>query len=353
MPPPLPRDEIRAARKAAVENALQRGLDRHAAITDAAKRLDTARTTIISWTQYEERELSLGNRNYTVDWSLFAPAEIVLDLPPAERPRIRVKAHSESQGDGPIYRVCAIGDLHDSPHLTDKSRFTWIARHIGRTRPDRIVQIGDWASFDSVSRHDAPGSIKQKMRPSIAADFDSLEESLTLIWKELGDLSIPRDITLGNHEERLLRAEGATAEMVGLLWPKLYETFARYGWTAHDPYKYLYIGSVGFVHVPLNTMGRPYGGKTSENQIINDTTVSLVYGHTHRANVVSRPKIGPVPKLTVLNLGSAMPDGHVEPYAQTSLTGWSYGVFDLAIQAGQIVSHTFHSMPELKEKYGD
>lgn len=350
MPQILPRDEIRAARKAAVENALQRGLQRGAAFADAALHLDCARGTLISWSQYEEREQSLGKPHFSVDWSLFKPAEIVLDLPEAKRPRIRVKAHSESS-DAPIYKVCAIGDLHDSPHLSDKSRFTWIARHISETRPDRIVQIGDWASFDSVSRHDAPGSINQKLRPSIAADFESLEESLSLIWKELGDIAIPRDITLGNHEERLLRAEGATAEMVGLLWPKLHETFARYGWSVHDPYKYLYIGSVGFTHVPLNTMGRPYGGKTSENQIINDTTVSLVYGHTHRANVVSRPKIGPIPKLTVLNLGSAMPDGHVEPYAQTSLTGWSYGLFDLAIQAGQIIGHHFVSMSELQEKY--
>jgi hypothetical protein len=98
-------------------------------------------------------------------------------------------------------------------------------------------------------------------------------------------------------------------------------------------------------------MGRPYGGKTSENQIINDTTVSLVYGHTHRANVVSRPKIGPVPKLTVLNLGSAMPDGHIEPYAQTSLTGWSYGIADLSLQAGQIIGYRFIPMTELKELY--
>ena len=346
----LPRNEIRAARKAAVENALMRGLERGAAFVEAAKLLDCARTTLISWSQIEEREQSFGNPHYSVDWSLYAPAEVVLDLPPAERPRIRVKAHSESS-DAPIYRVCAVGDLHDSPHLSDKSRFTWIARHIGQTRPDRVVQIGDWASFDSVSRHDAPGSIKQKLRPSIASDFESLEESLSLIWKELGDSAIPRDVTLGNHEERLLRAEGATAEMVGLLWPRLYETFARYGWTAHDPYKYLYIGSVGFTHVPLNTMGRPYGGKTSENQIINDTTVSLVYGHTHRANVVSRPKIGPIPKLTVLNLGSAMPDGHVEAYAQTSLNGWSWGIWDLAIQAGQIVGHTFIPMSELKDRY--
>ena len=172
-----PRDEIRVARKAAVENALMRGLERGAAFSEAAKILDCARSTIISWSQIEEREASLGKKHFSVDWSLYAPPEIVLDLPRAERPRIRVKAHSESS-DAPIYRVCAIGDLHDSPHLSDKSRFTWIARHICETQPDRIVQIGDWASFDSVSRHDAPGSIKQKMRPSIAADFESLEEIL-------------------------------------------------------------------------------------------------------------------------------------------------------------------------------
>lgn len=345
-----PRDEIRAARKAAVENALMRGLERGAAFSEAAKILDCARSTIISWSQIEEREASLGRKHFTVDWSLYAPPEIVLDLPRAERPRIRVKAHSESS-DAPIYRVCAIGDVHDSPKLTDKSRLTWIARHIGETRPDRIVQIGDFATFDSCSRHDPPGSLNQKLRPSISNDFESLEEALTAFWKELGDIAIPQDITLGNHEERVKRLESSTAELEGILWDRLLDTFARYRWKVHDPYKYLYIGGVGFVHCPLTVMGRPYGGKSPEAQIINDTTVSIVLGHTHKPCVVARPKIGPVPRLTVLNLGTALPYGHIEDYASTSLTGWGWGIWDLSLQAGQIVGHRFIPMDELERTY--
>jgi hypothetical protein len=58
-----------------------------------------------------------------------------------------------------------------------------------------------------------------------------------------------------------------------------------------------------------------------------------------------------VPRLTVLNLGTALPYGHVEDYASTSLTGWGWGIWDLSLQAGQIVGHRFIPMDELERTY--
>ena len=353
-------DKVRAARKAAVEDALRRGFfppgvsrgkDR-GALSEAADNLKSPRQTIEAWWKIERREALAGRKNFLPDWTIYQEPEIVVENQGAAPIKVRVKAISTPARDAPVHRVLAIGDLHDSPSIPDKSRFRWIARHAAATRPDKIVQIGDWASFDSCSRHEAPGSMGQKLRPSINQDFESLEESLAIFMAEAGD-GFSQDVTLGNHEERVLRVESATAELQGVLWPRLQETFARYRWRTHDPYKPLYVGGCMFVHVPMTLAGRPYTGKQPENSIINDTTVSIIYGHTHRANVVSRAKIGPVQKLTVLNLGSALPAGHVEAYATTALTGWSWGVFDLTLQAGQVTAHRFIPMNELEERYGD
>lgn len=353
-------DKVRAARKAAVEDALKRGFlppgitrgRELAALSEASQRLKTPHQTIHGWWKIERREALAGRKNFLPDWSLYQEPDAVVENSTAEPIKVRVKAISTPSRDAPIYRVLAIGDTHDAPSIPDKSRFKWIGRHAAATKPDRIIQIGDWASFDSCSRHEQPGSIGQKLRPSINQDFESLEESLSVFMREAGD-GFDQDITLGNHEERVLRVESASAELQGVLWPRLQETFARYRWRTHDPYRPLYVGGCMFVHVPMTLAGRPYTGKQPENSIINDTTVSIIYGHTHRANVVSRAKIGPVQKLTVLNLGSALPAGHVEAYATTALTGWSWGVFDLTLQGGQVIAHRFIPMTELEERYGD
>ena len=48
------------------------------------------------------------------------------------------------------HRVIVIGDAHDSPKIP-QDRFKWIGKHIKQSNPDYIIQIGDWASFDSLS----------------------------------------------------------------------------------------------------------------------------------------------------------------------------------------------------------
>lgn len=266
------------------------------------------------------------------------------------RPRVRVKA-IRSADDSPVYRVLGIGDSHDGPHLPDKSRFKWIARHAVETRPDQIVSIGDFASFDSLSRHDAPGSLTQKIRPSFARDLESLEEALHAFHSVAGT-EMEMHLTLGNHEGRVLRFEQGTAEIEGQLWQPLMDLFARYGWRTHEEGAFHFIGAVGFVHAPRNLVGREYGGKTL-NAIGNDAVFSIVFGHSHRGQVQHFPKIGPLQGITVCNLGTSMPTNHVESYARVSTTGWTYGCYLLTIQGGRIIGHTFTSMSELEEKYGD
>jgi hypothetical protein len=139
--------------------------------------------------------------------------------------------------------------------------------------------------------------------------------------------------------------------MEGSLYLQVLEAFAQYGWRTREYGQWLFLEGVGFTHVPLNVMGRPYNGKTL-SPIANDAVFSIVFGHSHKGGRHEAPKIGPSRKVTVMNLGCALPDGHVEAYACKSTTGWEYGVYELTLQAGQILSAKHHSMREIETAYG-
>jgi len=269
------------------------------------------------------------------------------DLP--SRPRIIVKT---GDFDTTSYKICAIGDTHDSPNIPDQERFKWIGRHIAETAPDRVVQIGDFGDFESCSSHETPGSTTYAMKPSFRMDLESLESALNLIFKEVGS-EIPLHILEGNHEDRVYRYQDLHPETNGIFVEQLQDLWARYGWRPQKYGEWLFVGGVGFTHVPKTVMGKAYGGKFSENQIGNDAVFSIVYGHSHRAAFRQTPKIGPAQCLEVLNLGSAMPDGYIARYAGTATTGWTYGIYDLEIRGGHIVAHNFIPMSNLKAMYGD
>ena len=264
------------------------------------------------------------------------------------KPPIRTRVIPAKEGRST--RVVAIGDTHDEPGMA-KDRFTWLARHCVARMPDRIVQIGDFASWNSISSHEERGSLGYAQRPSFQEDLQSCGEAMAAFYKETSGLSIPLELVCGNHEDRIQRFENKTPETVGTLWAQFEDLCARHRWRLHPYGQWLIIDGVGFIHVPMNIMGRPYGGQQSENQIANHATHSIVFGHTHRASFRKTPKIGANNSIEVMNLGSAMPHGYVAKYAGTATTGWSYGVYELELRGGHIVSYTFTSMAQLEELY--
>jgi hypothetical protein len=274
---------------------------------------------------------------------------------PVEKPKYRGVPWSWQQKSEPLpsghadeaIRVCVIGDLHVSPGQ-DLSRIRWIARHIKETKPDHIVQIGDWASFDSVSTHDPIGSIKAKHRPSLRQDIECLRESLHLFDRELGPGTTPRTITLGNHEDRVRKYQEFRSELEGAVWEEVQETFAQFRWKTHDFGKVVFLGGVGFVHVPLNVIGKPH---SSPNIIGNNLAHDLIRGHSHRAMYSTIPKIGENKGVTLIDVGTSLPHGHVEPYAKLSQTGWYYGIHDVIIRNGRIDDFARISMKSLEARY--
>lgn len=310
--------------------------------SEAAKALGVPRTTIYS-------RLEAARLSYGITPADKPPQPAIIIPETISRPRVRVKAVSSPHQDAPITRVLGIGDLHDSPSL-DKERFRWIGRHAAATRPDRVVMIGDIADFDSLSSHAKPGSAAQKLQPSFAAELESLEEAFSLYRKEAD--GIRTDNTAGNHEGRVWRFEDASASAEGMLTQPLMDVFARFDIHLHREGEYLLIDGTAWVHCPRSLMGREMGGRYL-NQIAADSRVSLIFGHTHRGQVMHAHKIGPWGGVTIVNLGTALPHGYIKPYAQTSASSWTWGVYDLTIQAGHIVGHQFIGMNELASRYSD
>jgi len=316
----------------------------HGTKREAALSLGIPESTFKDQIRYAEREYGL-----TIDEAAPVVAEEPVEA--ISKPRVRVPYfRRDTPPDGPIIRVLGMGDVHKKPGRTDEPVIL-AARHAAETNPDYIVQIGDWLSLDSCSFHPAKGSLKDSNRPSFAEEIEAGEESLYAFRKNCPD-EIRKKITLGNHEHRAWRVAEMDPRIAGDFPRRVEQVFAQYGWETHPYREMVYIGGVGFTHVPCNQMGREYGGKNSENTIGNDATHSLVWGHDHRFRTKTVPKIGLNNKITLCNLGTCMPHGVIEDY-NVGVTGWTYGVVDLRIQGGLIISAKFIDMIELKERYGD
>jgi predicted phosphodiesterase len=248
------------------------------------------------------------------------------------------------------HKVIVIGDTHDSPNIP-KDRFLWIGKYIRDNRPDYIIHIGDFGSFDSLSSFQANNTQQGKLKDAYMVDILSLREAMKLLNKGMGTLDVPKHCTLGNHEFRVHRFEESIPEIEGIMKNELYKSYRSNGWTTSDYGEIFFISGVGFTHCPKNIMGKEYGGKNAEIQIANDSLHDLVFGHTHKDRDWKAIKIGDKKFIRVINVGCALPMNHVEQYAKLNMTGWSYGIVEISIWDNHIQEKRFISMDRLERDY--
>ena len=287
------------------------------------------------------------------DWDLWKPARYHMHPPRAQvfNPAPHVASDLEPGGD--IDEVLVIPDLHQCPrHPHRADVLTWCARLGSERKIKKVVQLGDWLSMDSCSRHDRNETVKGRTKPSIEQDLESLADSLAA-WERGRDPTWkPRKVvTLGNHEDRLRCFENEHPEINGSFTDRMEEMWLQHGWTTKPFGEIHYINGVGFTHAPL-IHGRAMTGKNAASSIANESACSLIHGHTHKFNVVRRPKIGPLDHVTIIEAGCALPYGEIEAYARNdSMTGWWWGVTVVRIQAGAILDWDCISMKTMRERY--
>ena len=265
------------------------------------------------------------------------------------KPTYRISAATEDSRAKTL--ICAIGDLHDGPRIPDKTRLVLAGKHVATRKHDAVVQIGDFLTLDSVSRFAAPGTLEGKQAPFWKEDMASGKEAFSAFDEGLNGYNVKKHCTLGNHEDRYHSHLERQPWALDALEDTPHSLLEDFGWE-YSPYgAFHFIGKTGFTHVPLNRMGKPFGGKFAENQIGNDSTFDVVYGHSHRPLVKPFPKLNNV-IIKVVNLGCFLPNQHVEPYAKHTLHGWEWGLCDITLLGGQISSVDWIPMTELEERYG-
>ena len=184
--------------------------------------------------------------------------------------------------------------------------------------------------------------------------MQSFDEAMEEFDYGLNKCKIKKYYTLGNHEKRMWRYEDKNPTFYGMCQKEFYGICKKYKWDVIPWGEYLMLGGVGFIHAPINPMGKEYGGEASERQVANKSKIDIVFGHSHRAQDNRVPKISSTKNdfTRVLNLGCALPENHIESYAKHSLTGWTYQICELEIWDNHIMEVNNISMKQLKKLYG-
>tara|TARA_R110002020_G_scaffold43261_6_gene126003 strand:- start:884 stop:2014 length:1131 start_codon:yes stop_codon:yes gene_type:complete len=314
--------------------------------------LDIPRTTLQRRINQIEK-LALGSSHWAIEWHRYKQTKPQYIIEEYKKPVIRITAHQTDFSKS--VKVFVIPDAHDSPDKS-KERFYWIGCQIKEYQPDHIVCIGDWSNFDSLANFSAVKNWTKKgqSKPNILQDIISSKEALNELYRGMGDYECSKHYCIGNHELRIYRYENEHPEVVGAFSQQYENIWRSKGWGISKYGDFYFIKGVGFVHCPLNELGREYGGRLAEaSQISNMAMHDIVFGHSHKERSWRASKIGRGNYVKIVNVGTCLEYGEIEDYALNNVTGWSYGITQLTIADAHIISHNQISMIELKEKYGN
>lgn len=161
-----------------------------------------------------------------------------------------------------------------------------IGRYIVAKRPDVIVHAGDFADMASLSSYDKGKKSFEgrRYRADIQAAHEGMEALLGPL-KEYNEMRLknrkglyrPRMVlTLGNHEERILRAINDEPMLDGTIGIHDLK-YPEYGWEVYDYQEVVVIEGVAFSHFfTTGAMGRP---ATSAAAMLNKKHMSCMAGH--------------------------------------------------------------------------
>jgi hypothetical protein len=185
-----------------------------------------------------------------------------------------------------------IPDIQAKPGVP-MAHLNWIGQFIVRKKPDVIIQEGDFADMPSLCSYDKgtkdfEGRRYKKDILAAKLAMDTLLHPLRTYNKKRKEAKHsqykPRMVlTLGNHEERIMRAINQQPELEGMIG---YEDLPYEDWEVHDFLKPVIIDGVMYVHYLTNPMtGKPLAGSAS-NQLAK-AQHSFCVGHKQTLDVAT------------------------------------------------------------------
>ena len=176
---------------------------------------------------------------------------------------------------------CFIPDTQVKPNVPI-DHLKWIGKYLAEKKPNVIIHIGDHWDMPSLSSYDRRTKKAEGARyqDDIDAGIHAMEVLLDPINKynkRAKKKYKPRKvITLGNHEERIMRHVNAFPELAGKLSYNDFE-LKRMGFEVHDFLKPVEIDGVTYCHYFQNGIGKPWGGNAHTR--LKNVGFSFTMGH--------------------------------------------------------------------------
>ncbi len=197
--------------------------------------------------------------------------------------------------------ILVIPDAHSNPD-TDNNRFIWLGRFILDRQPEIIVNLGDLFDMSSLSSYDKGKKAFEgrRYRSDMECGYDALQK-MDLAWNEFNNkrrnikkapLKMPRKIiTLGNHENRIIRAIENSPELDGVLSMDNLR-LKEFGYEVYPFKQPVCVEGIYICHYfPSGVLGQPISGVSIAASLIQKNMVSSIQGHAHTYDyaVRSRP----------------------------------------------------------------
>ena len=257
-------------------------------------------------------------------------------------------------------KVLCLGDFHVTDGQ-DLSRFSVISRFIVENKPEYIILMGDFMTFQCLSAWDMDKRARMEGQ-RYALEIKAGNDALDLMFKDLEALNKRRRSSKnkqykpklvfieGNHEDRLTRYLAFDPTFQGHVSVVKDLSLKKRGFEFIPYREYKYINDVGFTHIPFNK-AKEISGVDITRKASMVTVKSVVFAHTHGQNLCHVHKEG-MPHLQDIYVCGCVFDekedyihGRVTEYWRgiTILNIWKKGRFDIDA----------YSISRLRHEYGE
>lgn len=213
-------------------------------------------------------------------------------------------------------------------------RFKALGNLIVEERPDVIVNLGDMADMASLSYYDEGKTSFEGRRyhKDIAAAVDAQEELFKPIRayrKKSHKPYNPRlELTLGNHEFRIIRATESDSKLEGTISIDDLK-YKDYGWNVHPFQEPVAIAGIAFCHYFVTGVsGHPISGENIGRTMCMKLHGSAVQGHSHVLDLAERTIISGN-RIFGLSAGCYVPHDYDEEWCRATRKLWWRGVIIL------------------------
>lgn len=172
---------------------------------------------------------------------------------------------------------CVIPDVQAKPGVP-LDHLKWAGQYIAEKKPDTIICIGDFADMPSLSSYDK-GKVSaenKRYQYDLEAAHKAMELLMTPIVNE-PDYKPRLVLTLGNHEERIVRYGNENPHLHGFVTVQDLG-YEAWGWEVHPFLEVVEIDGIEYAHyITTGVMGR---AANSAAAMLRERQKSCTMGHS-------------------------------------------------------------------------